>query len=1143
MDRTAPPKGPARGSAQSDMSEKDEPHAITPAPDPAQGDAVPVRASEGASDGAGAPPARRRRRGLRTVFWMLGVVVVLSVAVVITGLALTGRPLTAPDWVTDRAEARLNAQLGETGRVDLGQIVLLVDRRGIPRITLRDVSFYDARGAEVARLNNVGAALSLAALRERRLQPDVLRLSGAQAVIRRRADGQFDLSFSGGGESSTGNLATALAEIDRAFSRVPLQGIRQLTASDLTLTLEDARSHRLWQVTGGGLEIKNTAETIELIMEFDVFNGTEELASTRITFTKRKGTAAARFAATFENAAAADIAAQTPVMAFLGVLDAPISGALRGDITAQGGLGALSGSFEVGEGALQPVPGVTPIAFEGGRAYFSFDPRTEKLQFSELSVRTEAASVKASGRAYLRDYVDGFPTAMLGQFSLSDMKLASNGIFQDDLSIAAGAVDFRLRLDPFTLDVGQVMLRDRGQRLLGDGQVQALPDGWKVRADLSMAQAGLPRVLSVWPLGLVSKTRDWFVQSVAAGQFEDITASLRVSPGEKPVTAVSWTIRDADVEFIKGFAPVTGATGYGTVMEDALTLVIEQGIVTPPQGGPVSAAGTVVRIPDITAKPARMEVDLRTDSTITAALSMLNAPPFGILKSTELPVDVALGRAQIAADIGFGLRSPITLEDVDYAVNGTLRNVVSTQLAAPRRLSADSLRVTATRDSVEIGGLARLGQAQGEGSWQQLMGADNRGKSQISGVATLDQAFLDEFGIGLPRGSVTGAGRGQFTLDLAGGRAPAFTLTSDLNALGLRLDALGWSKPRNGKGRLEVAGRLGPRPEISALSFEARGLSASDGKVSLRSDGRLEVASFQRVRVGDWLDGPVRLTGRGDQPPAVAVTGGRIDVRKTSFGQSGSRSSGASSSGPITLALDRLIVSEGIALRPFKGSFTQRGGFQGDFTAQVNGGTSIKGALAPSSNGPVIRITAADGGRTMRDASVFTTARGGALELVLTPLRASGTYDGALKLTNTRVVGAPAMTELLSAISVVGLLDQLSGPGINFTEVEAKFRLNPRQVTLLSSSATGPSLGVSLDGIYDLASARMDMQGVISPVYFLNGLGQIFTRKGEGLLGFNFNMRGSPTDPQVQVNPLSILTPGMFREIFRRPPPTVPTEE
>ena len=65
----------------------------------------------------------------------------------------------------------------------------------------------------------------------------------------------------------------------------------------------------------------------------------------------------------------------------------------------------------------------------------------------------------------------------------------------------------------------------------------------------------------------------------------------------------------------------------------------------------------------------------------------------------------------------------------------------------------------------------------------------------------------------------------------------------------------------------------------------------------------------------------------------------------------------------------------------------------------------------------------------------------------------------------------------------------------------------------------------------------MDFEGVFSPVYLINGIGQIFSRAGEGLVAFNFTLRGTPDSPEVGVNPLSALTPGGFRDLFRRTRP------
>ena len=172
-------------------------------------------------------------------------------------------------------------------------------------------------------------------------------------------------------------------------------------------------------------------------------------------------------------------------------------------------------------------------------------------------------------------------------------------------------------------------------------------------------------------------------------------------------------------------------------------------------------------------------------------------------------------------------------------------------------------------------------------------------------------------------------------------------------------------------------------------------------------------------------------------------------------------------------------------------------------------------------------------------AGLLRQARGGNLVLTLLPSGESGSFDGTLRVSNTRVKDAPAMADLLSAISIVGLLEQLSGDGIVFSDVTANFRLTPSTVILTGASATGPSMGLSMDGTYLVADKALDMQGVISPVYFLNGLGSIFTRPGEGLIGFNYRMAGPAAEPRVSVNPLSALTPGMFRDLFRAPPPRI----
>ncbi|MFC3118411.1 hypothetical protein ACFOHS_09880 [Jhaorihella thermophila] len=93
--------------------------------------------------------------------------------------------------------------------------------------------------------------------------------------------------------------------------------------------------------------------------------------------------------------------------------------------------------------------------------------------------------------------------------------------------------------------------------------------------------------------------------------------------------------------------------------------------------------------------------------------------------------------------------------------------------------------------------------------------------------------------------------------------------------------------------------------------------------------------------------------------------------------------------------------------------------------------------------------------------------------MTLIPVGSEGTYEGTLKIENTRIKDAPAIAALLNAISVVGLINELAGQGILFSTVEARFRLDPQRLTLYQGSAEGASMGLSMDGTYDFEAEKL----------------------------------------------------------------------
>lgn len=1102
----------------------------TPVPDP---DAPVVAPSRSRTQRVVRQTVRHSWRFI--MLWSIAAFAFAVAFAVLAALALIDRPVTLPGWVAQRIEAQINGGL-PAGHIALDRIEIELDGGQAPQVRLKNVGIYDASGALVARLNEVGAGFDLAALIRGDLVPDTLRLSGAQITVRRKRDGTLDLSFGEvGATGASGSAALILDAIDRLFAAGPLSEIATIEASELTITLEDARTSRLWQVTDGRLVFSQTASEIEIAVGFDVFNGTEDIASTSFTFRSAKGSPAADIGASFANAAARDIALQSPVLAFLGVLDAPISGSLRMSVGADAKLTAFAGTLEIGAGNLTPGEGARPIRIDRGKAYFSFDPVRRQIDFADLSIASDALEVQLSGQTYLQDLgEDGWPNAYVGQFRLVSLVARADDYLRTPLQFHDGLAELKLVLDPFQLRIGKLRLRDGDTTLRLAGQIRMTPDGPDMALDARVDRLAHDRLLALWPPLLLPKTRLWMAENLLAGELHNVRGAWRRAPGQADRTMLGLDFEGLGIRYMKTLPPVTGASGYLSIVDDRMVVRADAGQVVAPEGGTLDVAGTVFAIPDVRAKPAQGEIALAAKGPIPAVLSLLDQEPFRVMQKAGRPVALAEGQADLTAQISLPLIAKIENEDVTYAASGSLTDVHSDRIVQGRTITADRLALKADGQTLVIDGKARFGALSVDVVWRQGIGPGQQGTPRLEGQVELSQAFMEEFGIDLPAGAVRGKGVARIEIDIGAG-APSFRLTSDLRGLALAIESIAWTKAANARGSLEISGSLGTPPKIDAIVLEGGGLTAS-GSIALKADGQLDEARLDRVRLGGWLDAPVTLQGRGrGVQPGVVVRGGSLDFRRAALGAG----AGGSAGGPVSVRLDRLSVADGITLTGFSGEFSTRGGFNGTFTANLNGSGLLHGTVAPQNGGTALRIVSENAGDVLKAANLAQRVRGGAMELVLVPTGRTGIYDGNLTAQKVRIRGTPALAELLNAVSIVGLLQQLNGDGLVFDQVEARFLLTPNAINFTRASAIGASLGISAQGSYSLGSGALDIRGVFSPLYLLNGIGQIFGKKGEGLFGFNYRVTGTSEDPRVSVNPLSIFTPGMFREIFNTAPPKI----
>ncbi|QYX56349.1 hypothetical protein K1T73_15020 [Roseovarius sp. SCSIO 43702] len=1082
--------------------------------------------------------ARRGGRGRKIGLLSLLSVSFLVLAGALLVLSYLGTPIVVPDWLHARIIERINEETGGV-EVEMGEVVVVVEQGWQPRIELHDVAFSQRGGQPIAALAELSGTVALKPLLRGELQPKVIRVSGAALALRRDADGKINLALGGG--MGDVQLAEVIARIDRAMTRPGLATLREVQADNITLRYEDARAGRAWNVDGGSLGLLREGEELRLGGDFTLLGARAYPTRLGMSFASRIGEAAAEVSVNIEDMPADEIAGQSPAMAWLGALEAPISGALRAQVDEDGRLGPLNATLQIGEGVLKPNDAVQPVAFTGARTYFTYDPRENALRFEDVSIDSKWGRVRAEGQAFLIGAETGWPTELQAQMRLRDIEMNPMDFYPEPVRLDAASMDMRLNLDPFELTVGELTLQDQGQRLVLAGTLRAVEAGWDLAVDAEMDALSHARLVELWPATVKANTRDWLVENIEKGQLSDIQLAVRSDPGEVPDAYINFAYHDLTTKFVKEMPPIREGAGQASLYGNRFAITATEGYVEPAQGGRIDIAGTSFIIPDAGIRRGPAVALVKIDSTITAALSLLNSDPVNLMDKAGQPVTLAEGRATLEGRLDFLLKPQLQTEEIVFDVKGRLRDLRSETLVEGRTLTAETLDLRADGEGLRVEGAARLGQVPFEGEFATPLTKQAEGGSRVTGTVILSQGFVDEFGIGLPPGSITGQAEGEITVDLRDGGAGDFVLNSDLRGLGMRLSQLNWSKPAASGGSLRVEGRLGQPPAIDRVALDAPGLEAV-GAVTLRPDGVLDRAVFSRVNVGGWLDAPVTLVGRGPgATPAVQVSGGRVDLRRTSLsaGPGAATRKGA----PVSLALDRLTISDGIMLTDFRAKLDTSGGTSGQFSGKVNNGAQVSGTILPEAGRSAFRIVSENAGGVLRSAGLLKNARGGSMELILRPATEAGSYNGRLKGANLWLTDAPAMAALLSAMSGVGLLEQMSGNGIHFAELDAQFKLSPEQLTLYKGRATGASMGVTMDGYYWLKEGRMDMQGVISPVYAVNAIGGILTRKGEGLIGFNYQMKGPAKDPRVKVLPLTLFTPGMFRNIFRRAPPGVQRAE
>ena len=193
-----------------------------------------------------------------------------------------------------------------------------------------------------------------------------------------------------------------------------------------------------------------------------------------------------------------------------------------------------------------------------------------------------------------------------------------------------------------------------------------------------------------------------------------------------------------------------------------------------------------------------------------------------------------------------------------------------------------------------------------------------------------------------------------------------------------------------------------------------------------------------------------------------------------------------------------------------------------------------------------VQMTSGDAGAFARFTGIYGKMQGGLLNVRLA--RADkGPRRGVVDVRNFKIVGEEKLKALVSSPADPdgrslneAVRRDIDVSEASFEVANARIETGGGYLRVGEGIVRGPEIGASFKGaVYD-PNGNMDLSGTFMPAYGINRLfgelpiiGAILGNgRDRGLIGITFRLVGDTDSPQIVVNPLSLIAPGVFRNIF-----------
>ena len=879
-----------------------------------------------------------------------------------------------------------------------------------------------------------------------------------------------------------------------------------------------------------------------------------------------------KVAATVENLVPSTLAPISPDLALLSMFDTPVNGVLDLDLSNAGDLRSADLSLDVADGFIRlPAVSSTPFMLDKGKIVLSYTAETRRLDLLPSTLDWDGSHLTLHGAMQNDPAGTGEPQwhfalrSIDGSISAKDFGVAPIPVESLEAMGRIIPGEDLVQLSGLSLSVGGGVVNVNGDIIGG-------PDTPSTRVEATVSPMPIETLKAMWPRAVAPAARDWMGAQVErahlksasfkllSGRFLDADSANDTSDPARP-ERLSAHLEISDIRMVPlpKSLPLEAESASIRLENSALKVSVPEARIIVDETRRMPLNDVRLTAVDVTHDAPLAELALMSETSLEDLIETLNRSELHLAGQGPLPVAGVDGKVKGELKIAMPLISDAKVSKIEGSarisdIKGKSEEYQLTLQGGTVDIEVSDIGVIAKGDLSVNGVLAKV-------HMHRILDAPSHLQPPIRISSTLDNADRRQLGLDVNH-LVQGDIAAEVTVSHSEDGRNAVHVQADLTNAELIIEELAWRKLPGRQATvqfdLDVAGPN--RTELN--NFKVVGdMIALDGWIVANDKRDLVEYAFPNfsLNVVSRLD----VRGKVDKNKIWKVTakGSTFDAKdlfRSLLALGKTVDHAIAPAEPVvgvdlTAQIDTVLGHSDVSLRNYSVKLSQR---HGQLVSLEGRGTLDGGqpfAVVMNANGPRrFHAESTDAGQTFKLVGFYPNIQGGRMRLeVDLEARGDAEKSGTLWVEDFRVLGDPIISEVYSSADS-GSGGRSEGRQRNgerevfeFQLLRVPFSVGHGQFVLGESQIRGPLLGASIRGRVDYNTQRLNLGGTYVPLQGINSafcdiplFGPIVSGLDcQGVFGITYAIQGPMTRPQVLVNPLSMLTPGIFRGIMEMTSP------